>query len=113
MKKKMSSKRYRAIMIPLLSILGVFALAASIGMNMFASSMEMFFGKGSKNTVAVQTVVDGDTDYYKSRYTSAEESVAAGYEVARQVFEEGCILLKNSNALPLEKKANVMPFGYA
>ncbi|MCD8097315.1 MAG: glycoside hydrolase family 3 C-terminal domain-containing protein, partial [Lachnospiraceae bacterium] len=54
----------------------------------------------------MESVGDSDVDgyYFDSEFTTLEELIAAQEEVAVQIAEEGCVLLKNENAaLPIDK----------
>ena len=55
---------------------------------------------------------NADTQYVKSSYTKLDDMVAAGRKAAREVVEEGSVLLKNDgNALPLAKGTKVTLMG--
>ncbi len=55
-----------------------------------------------------------DTDYFKSKYKTLDEEMAASRAVSQEAEEEGAVLLKNDNdALPLASGAKVSFFGVA
>ncbi len=55
-----------------------------------------------------------DTDYFKSKYKTLDEEMAASRAVSQEAEEEGAVLLKNDNdALPLASGAKVSLFGVA
>lgn len=111
-KLKMSNKRFAAIMIPILAIFLVLVIGVTVAMNLFSNNMNMFFGRGTQHIVALENTADWETDYYGAKPT-IEASTEAGYKVAREVSDEGSVLLKNNGVLPLSTDANVMPFGRA
>ena len=56
---------------------------------------------------------DGDTNYFPTTYTTAEDVKAYGLSVCEEVESEGIVLLKNDNgALPLDKGSKVSCFLY-
>ncbi len=111
-KLRMSSKKLRLILIPIMAVVLVIAIAANIGMNMFASVMDDYLGRGEMKQVTADGSEDWDTNYYEDLYAGMEESKAASYLLAARVQEEGSVLLKNNGVLPLEKGSEVTPFGY-
>jgi len=116
MGKKMSNKRFRKIVIPVIAILEVLVLLATYLMNTFSQTMDTYLGRGNRTVTQVQGAENWDTNYYDVMYTNA--GGAGGSQlgtaaVAEQITDEGTILLKNSNeTLPLTSGSKVSPFGY-
>ena len=45
-KLKMSNRRFRGILIPVMSIVGVLAVVATVAANMMSSTLDTYLGKG-------------------------------------------------------------------
>lgn len=112
-KLKMSNRTFRRILIPILSIVTVLALVINIACNVMASTLDTYVGAGEKYISTPNDKKDWDANYYETAFTSNAESTEAAYAVAKQVAEEGSVLLKNNGILPLAKESAVMPFGNA
>ena len=55
----------------------------------------------------------GDTEYFKSKYTSVKDLNSAAKDLVNRLEAEGAVLLKNeNNALPLAKKSKISLLGY-
>ena len=114
-KKKMSSKKFIAITAPIMAVLLIVAIAASIAMPLLSSTMDTYLGRGKRYTVQIEGAENWDTKYYDQKFTdtsSTTGSVSYGLQVAKKITDEGEVLLKNNGLLPLEKGAKVTPFGY-
>lgn len=112
-KLKMSNRTFRCILIPILSIVTVLALVVNVACNIMAATLNTYVGGGETYISTPSDKQDLDANYYSTSFTSNEASTEAAYAVARQVAEEGSVLLKNNGILPLEKGSSVMPFGNA
>lgn len=106
-KKMMSSKKCISIFAPISAVTLAIAIAVPIFSNMFSTTLDTVFGKGELITEANKDI---DTDYYKKKKDTdaLEESV----ESTRKIAEEGIVLLKNNECLPLNKDETISPFGY-
>lgn len=112
MKQKMSNLKFRAIVIPVVATAFSLCQIATIGMTMFSTVMDDYLGRGEMSIQKVPGSENWDTDYYKNPYKNRNESKEASYQIAQKVQEEGIVLLKNNGVLPLNKGAEVTPFGY-
>ncbi len=87
------------------SIIGTnIALEASQAINIFLETETYKVVKGEET---------GDTEYFKSDYSSQEELEAAGADVAERVHEEGAVLLKNNGVLPLDSSSKVSTLAHS
>ena len=115
MKKKMSNKKFTAILSTVMALLLVVALAASVAMPLLSSTMDTYLGRGERYTVQIDGADQWETTYYDQRYTDTNSqtgSVSYGLQVSKQITDEGEVLLKNNGVLPLAKGTKVTPFGY-
>lgn len=110
-KKKMNGKKFRRIMIPIISLLLIINLLATVAMNIASSTLDTYLGKGKVTRNSIENTSSWDTDYYNLKYSDSNEARDAAYKVADKVMEEGTVLLKNNGVLPLEKGSTVTPFG--
>lgn len=111
-KKKMSNKTLRRILIPIMAVLFVLCLIATIAMNAFSVAMDDYLGKGEKHVLKAEGTEDWDTEYYEDKYADNTVSKEDSYKTAAKVQDEGTVLLKNNGVLPLAKNSSVTPFGY-
>jgi beta-glucosidase len=116
MKKKMSNKKFLAIMIPILAVCTALVIAANVAAGYFAQSLDTYLGKGERVVVKLEGTEKWDTDYYQKACPQAlgdDGSLMAAARVTKKITDEGIVLLKNKdNTLPLAKNADVVPFGY-
>lgn len=108
-KLKMNSRKFNTIWTAVVAILLVLAIAATILMNFFSLSMEIFLGRGEMVTTVNPAMENADTKFYEDIATDLDAQSDA---VALKIAEEGIVLMKNDGVLPLEKGSNVTPFGY-
>ena len=111
-KKKMSNKRFMAILIPIMAALVVLAVVLTCVANYWSVVLDVYLGKGTRYTVNTVDTTGLDLDYYDVLYENDSESLAAGIKMAEQLANEGIIMLKNNGALPLAKTDKLTPFGY-
>ena len=85
-------------------LLGVSSTATVLA-NANASKVHAFFGTSATKYVTDENA--GETNRYKSEYSTWEEQYEHAEELIRQIEREGSVLVKNDGALPLEKGAKV------
>lgn len=113
---KMSNKKFVSIMAPVLAVSTALVIVANVEANVWAQSLDTYLGRGDREVVNVVGAEKWDTEYYKKVCPTAmgeNGSLMNAARVTKKITDEGIVLLKNSNnTLPLQKKANVVPFGY-
>ncbi len=110
---KMSGRKLRTILVPIVSLLVALPCIATITAKEYSASLDFAFGKGEKHAVSVSGLKESDTAFYEHNYATKEASRNAAVDVALKAEEQGAVLLKNKdNVLPLASKAKVTPFGY-
>ena len=103
-KKRMSSRRFMAIFIPITAVLLVSSIVITCVMEYWSTVMDAVFGEASISIKAADGTDTWNTDYYglTAEGMTPEEKAAEGAELARRAEGEGIVLLKNqNNALPL------------
>lgn len=116
-KLKMSNKRFMAIMIPVIVFLVAAMIAVTCVMNAYKYVLDTYLGIGARHTILAEGTEDWDTNYYDNIYADEENpnlaAVKGAAEVSKKIADEGFVLLKNDNILPLKgDKPAVTPFGY-
>lgn len=112
MKKKMSGKALRRIVVPIVLVVFLLCQAATAGMLAFRVALDDYLGMGKMSIIKPEGSENWDTDYYGNPYKDNTEAKEASYKTAQKVQEEGSVLLKNNGVLPLSKGSTVTPFGY-
>ena len=112
-KLKMSNRRFRAIWIPIVSILLILVLTMNIAAGIFGGILDTSLGRGARHVVHAEGKEHWNTQYYEQKYATLEEANAASEAKMREVVNEGMVLLKNDGTLPLKKDSTVTPFGKA
>ena len=102
------NRKLRALL-PAMALLLTLDITVSLGMLSNADTLDLMFGRG--NQTAVGNAVAAEADYYAQEYESAQESLAAATLLARQISDEGIVLLKNDGLLPLNRQSALSPFG--
>lgn len=108
-KLKMNHAKFVKIWSAVVALVVVLALLATVLMNFFSLSMEIFLGRGEAVYSTPENMANADTNYYKEL---AADPNAYADGVAQMIAEEGDVLFKNNGVLPLAKGADVTPFGY-
>lgn len=116
MKLKMSNRKFRMIIIPIISFLVILGMGATIAANIFAPSLDTYLGRGERYVAGGASYAEEDTDYYGQVYPLSQQgkidSSHAAYRVSEELSDEGEVLLKNDGTLPLSQGEKVSPMGY-
>lgn len=81
------------------------------GMLANEAALNLMFGS-SKQTV-ISNNSNSNADYYEKRYVSSNQSKEKAILVAKQISDEGIVLLKNDGLLPLTSQTPISPLGFA
>lgn len=111
-KLRMSNRTFRRIWIPIISVLTVIAVALSVAGSMFSSVLDSYLGGGTIQVNRANGTESWDATYNAKETGSLSEAKDASDKVSEQVADEGIVLLKNNDTLPLAEKSMVTPFGY-
>lgn len=87
-----------------LSTLAILTMSATMVINEYAPLVNDFLN------IETSKVVGGDSkksQYYKSSYSNLDEMFKEKTKLMREIGQEGTVLLKNNNALPLQKGKKV------
>lgn len=109
----MRNGKFRAIVIPILALFLLIVITLNSAANALASTLDTYVGKGEKYVQTPKEREGWDAQFYRELYADSNASAEGAYAVAKQVAQEGSILLKNDGVLPLEQGTEVMPFGSA
>lgn len=111
-KMRMNNRKFVTIWTTIVAIVVVLDIAATIAMNYFSLSMEIFLGRGAMVTTVAEGTEDWDTEYYTQEASDTDGLMDMTQETALRLSEEGQVLFKNDGVLPLSEGASVTPFGY-
>ncbi|MBT1170667.1 glycoside hydrolase family 3 protein [Bifidobacterium sp. SO4] len=107
---RMNNRKFTIIWTTVVSVLVVLALAATVAMNFFSLSMEIFLGRGEQVVKTDPDMANVDTAYYKDVADNLDEHTN---QTALSIAEQGIVLMKNdADTLPLAKGSDVTPLGY-
>lgn len=113
-KIKMSNKKFRFILIPIVAVLAVLIVVFNILCAYWAQTFDWVLGRGEVQQSGGAEGVDAK--YYEDKYTHDStgklQARDAAADVTEAICDEGIVLLKNDGALPLSEKEKVTPFGY-
>lgn len=110
MKKKMSNKAFAGIWSAVIAVVVVVMIVANLVAISYTSIISTFLGH---DTYRVEQLGEGtgDSQYFKSGYSSPEELVEASTELGKRIQAEGMVLLMNENsALPLGQGQRISLF---
>jgi len=112
-KLKMSNKRFLVIWIPILVVLTAFVIVANSLMSYYSPFLDNYLGKGKMNKQTLDGSEDWNTDYYET-YTDDDflTNLARSNSKAKEICDEGFILMKNNGVLPLAQNSTLSPFGF-
>ena len=97
-KKKMSAKKFTAIIAPLLAILLAFSIALPvITMSRFDLVLRDIFGEAESSNTGSDATAGVDATYYTRDITDSKQLQAAEQAYARRAGAEGFVLLYNRN----------------
>ena len=111
-KLKMSNKRFRIIMIPIMSIVAISTITATILLNSFSLQIDSMLGKGKMHVETAEGTENWNTNYYEKLDKDFDSAKEKSKVTSEQIANEGIVLLKNNGVLPLEKNSSITPFGY-
>ena len=111
-KKKISTFKFRVIMIAVIVVCAVILVAVNVAAYMFTPFLDDRLGRGAKHPIVPEGREEWNTEYYEDLYESTDASRDAAYELAVEIQKEGTVLLKNNGVLPLAKNSTVTPFGF-
>lgn len=112
-KLKMNYRKFNTIWTTVVAVLVVVAIAATVVMNFFSLSMEIFLGRGARVVEPDPEMSNVDTAYYESNAGSTDELNERTNRTAQAIAEQVIVLMENNNdALPIAKQSKVTPFGY-
>ena len=112
-KLKMSNTKYRVLHGIGIALLALVVALANVAGTVASGLLNSYVSTGKSSIVTPADKADWDGAYYDVKYASAEEAKEAAYAVARQIQDEGTVLLANDGVLPLAAGSTVRPFGYA
>ena len=69
-KLKMSNRKFRAILIPIMSIVLILALVINAAASMLGSTLDTYVGAGSSYVVTPDRVKGWDANYYQTLYAN-------------------------------------------
>lgn len=109
-KLKMNNRKFKTIWISIVSVLVIIAIAATILMNFFSLSMEIFLGRGEQVIKPNATMSQVQANFYQK---PARDMNKKNDATALSLAEQGIVLMKNdSDTLPIAKQTKVTPLGY-
>ena len=65
---RMSNKKFRTILVPVVSLMGAVAVIATITANQYSASLDFALGRGEKHVLSVEGVSKEDVTFYEHNY---------------------------------------------
>ena len=97
-----------AVLGPISALTLAFSRLVPVFSSRLSSTLDSRLGKGD---LVVENPDDGvDYSYYDS--LNREDAYEEGKKITEKIAEEGIVLLKNENCLPLAQNEIISPFGY-
>lgn len=97
-----------AVLGPISALTLAFSRLVPVFSSRLSSTLDSRLGKGD---LVVENPEDGvDYSYYDS--LNREDAYEEGKKITEMIAEEGIVLLKNENCLPLAQNEIISPFGY-
>ena len=100
MGKKMSNKKFIAIMAPVLVLGMALGIGATVAGNYWSQTLDTYVGRGDRVVSNPKGTEDWDTNYYNKECASADGANGSKMKAAaltKRIADEGIVLLKNKN----------------
>lgn len=110
-KKGSNPAKVPLVLLPIISVLMILVIVATIVMNMYDSVVSQVLGYGEM-VVSGADNSDLDGEYYIYEAGSTDESLEYAQETTQEIVSEGTVLLQNNESLPLQSGAKVTLLGY-
>ena len=108
-KKRMSNRRFMAILIPVMAIVLVTLMICNLLALNYRGLISTFFNHSTYKIVETGGST-GDSTYYPCDFETEEELTEHSGQVAETLEAEGMVLLENNGGLPLAKDSRVSVF---
>lgn len=99
------------VLIPLMVMTLLLDATVSYAMISQSDQLDIIYGKGEQRILHDDLFSEQDAQYYPLSYNSVEETLAAAKEIAKEISDEGTVLLKNDGVLPLHNDQAISPLG--
>lgn len=108
--KKMKTPAFLGIWITVAVLLLAFGIAFNLMATTFSSVFVSLFSweRGTSESIPLEGTEDWDADYYSYTAKSLAEATANANKVVEEISNEGFVLLKNNNALPLSTETDTI-----
>ena len=98
-KLKMSPRKYRAILMPIMAFFLILAIVVTVVTNYFTPSLDAFLGKGSRTASTPRGTSSWDRNFYSFDSANSAEALANSLSVSERIADEGIVLLKNDGRI--------------
>ena len=111
-KKRMSNKKFLWIWVPVLAVVTVIAVVATVALNVFGTWVASQLGTGTYEFTNSEESEAWDTEYYKTDFADIDALDTAAKDLVAEIAASGMVLAKNEGAsLPLASGANITLMG--